>query len=66
MLRPFAGFRESLLVCRCGWFVVNRSIRNRARDGIKHAFQHADSRRQLARRQLVNQFVRVLFVRSHN
>jgi hypothetical protein len=31
MLRPFSSFRESLLVCGCEWFVVNRSIRNRAR-----------------------------------
>jgi ribosome biogenesis protein Nip4 len=42
MLRPFASFRERLLVCRAERFVVGWGVRDRASDGIQQTFEHAD------------------------
>ena len=66
MLRPFASFRERLLACRGEWFVIHWGVRDHARYGIEQTFQHADGRWYLAGRQLLDQFVRVLFVCRHN
>jgi hypothetical protein len=66
MLRPLAGFRECLLVCRCEWFVVNGGVRNRAGDGIKQAFEHTNRCGHLFWSQVLDQFVGMLFVCRHN
>jgi hypothetical protein len=66
MLRPFASFRQSLFVCRCKWFVVDESVRNRTGDGIKQAFEHTDRGGHLVRSKVLDQFVGVLFICRHN
>lgn len=66
MRRPFAGFGESLLVCRCEWFVVDGSVRNCTGDGIEQTFEHANRGGHLVRGKVLDQFVGVLFVCRHN
>jgi len=65
MLRPFASFREGLFACRCEWFVVNGSIRDRAGDGIEQTFEHANRGRDLVRGKVFDQLVGVLFICCH-
>ena len=66
MLRPFASFRESLLVCRCEWFVVDCGVCDRAGDGVEKALEHADRGGYLVRGKVLDQFVGVLFVGRHD
>ena len=66
MLRPFASFRESLLVRGCEWFVVDGGVRNCAGDGVEQALEHADGGGHLVRGKVLDQFVGVLFVCRHN
>ena len=66
MLRPLASLIQSPVVGRCEGFVVDRGIGNRARNRIKQALKHPNRRRQLARRQSLDQFVGMLFVCRHN
>ena len=65
MFQPFARFRESFFFFFRDRFVVNWGVRNRSRDRIKQAFEHADRRRHLTRGQSLDQFVGVLLVCSH-
>jgi len=66
MLRPLASLIESLLVRRCEGFVVDRGVRDGARNRIKQAFEHSNRCGHLAWGQSLNQFVSMLFVCGHN
>jgi hypothetical protein len=66
LLEPRFRLGDRLALLFALGFVVDGSGSNGTGDGIEKAFQHADSCRHLARRQLFDQFVGVLLVCRNN
>jgi hypothetical protein len=62
LFEPFFRFRHGTTFFRILQFIVNRCVDNGTRDGIKHQLGQVNNRRQLVRRQPLNQLVGLLLV----
>ena len=65
VFQPILRLCERLLLLPGERLVIEGGLGDGAGDGIEHGFQQADDRRQLRRRQALNEFVGVFFGVAH-